>query len=266
MAARKGSARTESKTKRQIDELNTKIDELNTKIDELNTKIESLEAKIMSLQEENEPLEGKVKDLSESIEKLKADLEEKIKNLEEYKSDTDRLYVSQLAFLFERAVCSYVLPDVFEDNKFATIKRMLGHLNGNASLPFHPDTKEEEDKILRDGRRRWEEVCDNLQLPREWKKKSGDWDFQDRDVPQILRAIGYLKKDRVTVAHPSPIKLSEAKEMVLSDSIKEKFTDSQYELIKDFICSMRENLEKGHLHHDEIDFKLYYVYCIYLSD
>ena len=238
---------------------------------QLKSKIKSLESEITLLEEERESLKGKIESLeaeSESLQLLESrvedqskrihELEDEIKKLKEvlknYEKDLDRLYLSQLAFLFEQAVCSYVLPDVFEGNNFATIKKLLGCLNGGKKLPVK-FKKAREAKILSDGRRRWEEVCDNLQFDAEWKAKAADWDFDDYDVPQILQAIGYLKEDRITVAHPSPIKLSVAKEKVLSDSIKDQYQPRwQYEPIKEFICSMPEYLKKGNLHHDKIDF------------
>ena len=257
MAKYNGNGFTESETLKENVELKSKIESLEAEIHGLEDEMCKLRNNTSKEQTKNEEM---IKLLQSEIKELKADLkqkEERIKLLEEkYQTDSDRLYVSQLAFLFERAVCSYVLPKVFENNQFATIKSLLNHLNGGIPLPL-PLNKADEAKILRDGRRRWEEVCDNLQLPEEWKTRSGGWNNDDRRVPPIIRAIGYLKKDRVTVAHPSPIKLSEAKEKVESDSIKEQYKLSwQYELIKDFICSPRtqEYLKKGNLDKNLIDF------------
>ena len=275
MAARNGLVPTASETTRQNEKLKNEIASLKAERESLKLTVSELDDEMCKLRndtkkdikllrseikelkaeskEEEEMLQRKTEQLEKRIKSLQSEIKELkaiIKSFEERRG-SDLLYLSQLAFLFEQTVCSYVLPDVFKKDNFATIKSLLDILNGGVR---HDNIdKNKEAKILRDGRRRWEEVCDNLHFPEEWKTKSEKWKINDCRVPPIIRAIGYLKKCRVAVAHPSPIKLSEAKEMVLSDSIKEKFTDSQYELIKDFICSMRENLEKGNLHHDEID-------------
>ena len=262
MAAFNGNGSTESETLKENVELKSKIESLEAEIHELEVEMCKLRndtsEDIKSQRTKIEKLKETIKSLQSEIKELKADLkqkEERIKSLEEkYQTDSERLYVSQLAFLFERAVCSYVLPEVFEGDRFATIKSLLNHLNGGVPLP---PVKADKAKILSEGRKRWEEVCDKLQLPVQWKTKSGSWDIRDPNVPQILRAIGYLKKDRVTVAHPSPIKLSVAKEKVLSDSIKDKYKPYwQYEPIKNFICSphTQEYLKKGNLDQKLIDF------------
>jgi hypothetical protein len=51
--------------------------------------------------------------------------DDRIKNLE---GDQDTLYISQVAFQFEQAICTYVLPKVFKNDQHTTIKSLLKHL------------------------------------------------------------------------------------------------------------------------------------------
>ena len=83
----------------QLDELNDKIIELKTELKSKDGYIKSLQVKIVNLEEEKK----------------------------RYKSDQDTLYLSQVAYLFEQAICSYVLPEVFERDQHATIRALLGY-------------------------------------------------------------------------------------------------------------------------------------------
>ena len=52
-----------------------------------------------------------------------------------YKKELDMLMINQAACLFERAICSHVLPEVCEKNKFVSIRQLLNYLDDSKKLP-----------------------------------------------------------------------------------------------------------------------------------
>ena len=125
----------------------------------------------------------------------------------------------------------------------------MNYLSGKKNLPFRTSNSED---ILRQAKYRWEIVCRGLNLPDEWKEKSGDWDHDSTDVPDIIRAIGYLKERRIPIAHPSPIKVGLAKKKVESDLIKASMPEWQYYLVKKFFDSLGANIRKIGVFHKEL--------------
>ena len=97
---------------------------------------------------------------------------------------------------------------------------------------------------------------DVLGLPREWESKtaqgSGSWPW-DGNSPDIIKAIGWLKHDRIALAHPIPVVLQEAEEKIVL--MKHIYPGCQFGIIKEFIgSSMRAMLEKGGPSTHELDF------------
>ena len=102
----------------------------------LEEKVKSHGLEIDKLKQEIVKLQGELKSKDDDIESLKA----RITNLEEeerrVKGDQDTLYISQVAYQFEQAICSYILPEVFEKDQHAIIKSLLKYLHGKSRLPI----------------------------------------------------------------------------------------------------------------------------------
>ena len=85
-------------------------------------------------------------------------------------------------------MCSHVLPEVFEDDPYASLCELLNYLNGGDTLT--PDSIDDECDD-NDGRmfraiQRWNKVCEDLDLPDKWKKRKGDWEISDCTVPNDI--------------------------------------------------------------------------------
>jgi FtsZ-binding cell division protein ZapB len=140
--------------KLEIEELKEKIVELKRELKSKDDVIESLEARITNLEAQEV-----VKSLEARITKLE-------KEGRRDKSDQDTLYISQTAYQFEQAICTYVLPDVFEEDQHATIESLLMYLSGRSQLPSTvTDDPSCRKLLLKVGRERWDEVCVHLNLP-----------------------------------------------------------------------------------------------------
>ena len=244
--------------------------DLTDKLQELETHIVLLKEKVEQLQLNNEQLEKESKSQKEffstqieNMNKIIANLQKEVKaigasisklqrkveNLEEkvkkYEMDRDKLYLGQVAVEFEHAVCSHVFPDVFEDDPFATIKRLMQAIRQDD--PILPFCLEDEEKKLSEARNNWIKVCDHLKLPDEWKQPTGkeNFDWYDDSVPDIIRALQFLKKTRNPVAHPTPVSVQKAEEIVSNPSdqwMQKKFRPWQLKLVKDFIPSLRKTI------------------------
>ena len=209
-------------------------------------KIESLEKEVNKLQENEKKIKTDADEVKKSLQKQIHDLKEELEN---FKKGSDMLYVSQAACLFEQAICTYVMPDVFSNDKFATIKQLLNYLNGGFELPLEQG-KVDEQEILCTAKKRWSEMCEILQLPNEWKKKAGSWKPADRTLPDVIRAIGILKRERIPVAHPKFISLTSAEEKVKSDSIKHSLSTWQFNVVRGFFGSLRNLVLQETMHTD----------------
>lgn len=76
---------------------------------------------------------------------------------------------------------------------------------------------------------------------------SGSWPW-DGNSPDIIKAIGWLKHDKIALAHPIPVVLQEAEEKIVS--MKHIYPGCQFGIINEFIgSSMKAMLEKGGLQH-----------------
>ena len=233
----------------------------------LDSKINELWEELNKLKEKGQLTEGKTESLGVTIHKIKEDLrklnddydstikmlKQKVIDLEkklgQFQKESDKLYLGQTASVFEQALCSHVLPEVFQKDKFASIKQLMSYLSEKKKLPNRFRTNRA--AILSDAKKRWDELYEKMKFPAEWKTKSGLWEIED-DEPPDLEAIGILKQERVAVAHPISISLTRAKEIVLSDWYRESLPEWQYEVVKHFICSVPEKLHNGNLQHKNI--------------
>lgn len=228
-----------------VHEVDLDIDTLLREINDLKGEVRFLQGQNASLSEKVRLLEAKINSLVHKIDQneeelttLKQQIHDLKQELEESKRGEDILYISQVVFLFEQAICSYVMPEVFLNDKHATIKQLLNYLNGGDELPVQQEESNEE-RLLRAAKKRWDEVCDLLQLPGEWKNKAGDWRTTDRNLPGVIKAITLLKRQRIAVAHPQCISLKLAEVKIDSDSTKSSFPPWQIKVVKHLITFLR---------------------------
>ena len=151
------------------------------------------------------------------------------------------LYISQVAYQFEQAICSYILPEVFEKDQHATIKSLLKYLHGKSRLPI----ADRSGKLLREAKERWDKVCVHLNLPAISEGDGGftQWGHDESSTPDIIKALSLLKKNRHTIAHPRPISLKLAGEKL--PAVKGKMPLWHFKLIEDFIASIQNSIEKS---------------------
>ena len=119
------SSRTSSNEEPDGDELEVDINSLLKEIEglkgqvqllqgqnaSLSEKVRVLEASINSLVQKIEQNEGEFKECTENKEKLIMSLKQQIHDLKQDPKECTRgqdIYISQVAFLFEQAICSYV--------------------------------------------------------------------------------------------------------------------------------------------------------------
>ena len=94
------------------------MQDLNGKIDELRKQLKEKHKSETSLKEEVKQLQIEVNELRH-----------KLADYERGASNQDKLYLSQVALEFERAICSHVIPEVFSRNRNANIDTLLNMLN-----------------------------------------------------------------------------------------------------------------------------------------
>lgn len=226
----KGQRETLTQQMKELTEENTALKE---QIESHTQKIEGSQKKILKLEEE---LEKKNQDI-EILQTRVRDLEEQ----EQTKTDQDILYISQAAFQFEKAICTYVLPKVFMNDQQAKIKDLLKYLHGKSDeLPIRNPEKEP----LPEARKRWDKVCEGLKdLPTIGSDQLGNftnWGKHQSPTPDTMRAVYCLKKSRVAVAHPQPISLELVEKKM--PAMKDKMANWQLELVKKFITSVKTRL------------------------
>ena len=137
------------------------------------------------------------------------------------------------------------------NDKHATIKQLLNYLNGGIELPVEQEESNERE-LLRAAKKRWDKVCELLQLPDEWKSKAGDWRATDRNLPGVIKAIGFLKRKRIAVAHPQSISLQAAEVKIESDSTKNSFPPWQIKVVKDLIEFLRSPVLRANIMDTEL--------------
>ena len=61
-------------------------------------------------------------------------------------------------------------------------------------------------------------------------------------IPKAMQAIGFLKRNRILVAHPSPIFLNKVEEKI--EQMETSYGEYNFPMIKQFIISMRKVLKE----------------------
>ena len=200
--------------------------------------------------------------LQKRVQELEAQVNELKCKQKSYECDQDRLYLCQIAVEFERALCSHVFPEAFSKDKgssSANLDRLLNMLNSGDQglIPSKVKQKHDIDDVLSKARQRWERVCDKLQLPPEWKTITGkEVNFSHTSVPPIFRAMALLKEIRNPVAHPSPVSLQVAEQKIEATSIQDDMEEWEFDLVRDFISSLRTNIRKSGIQTSQNRFEL----------
>lgn len=257
-----GKSRRKQQRSSVIANMQAKISALEAQLSNqraLNGQIDSLHLKENGrLRQWNVTLTQQLHDRSSQIEVLEKELAEQRaleqslrsdvtrlnKEMSRYKEEHDVLIMSQAVCLFEQSICSFVLPEVYANTNYCSLHGLLGILNGN-EMPqqLQELTSSQIKSILDQARKNWVKLCDLFKFPEYWKKRSGKWRDDDYRLPYIIKAIGWLKKARIDVAHPVPIVLKGAEDRILS--MKDTYMYcSQYHIIKRFILSLRDNMDK----------------------
>ena len=261
----------------KIEELQKKISTLTEQLQELQTHSELLESQKDSLSQEVQELKDEIDELRGQLKeehKLTTSLQKRVKELEtqvdrlkheiiSYKCDEDKVYFCQVAVEFERALCSHVLPEVFSRNKSssnAKLDRLLNMLNSGDEglIPQFIRNKYDIKAVLSGAHQRWDKVCDDLQLPPEWKTITGKEiaDFTHGSVPRIFRAMAVLKEERNPVAHPNPVSLQVAEQKLKATSIQKDMEEWEFDLVEEFILSLRASMRKSGIQTSQSRFKL----------
>ena len=222
--------------KKEMEKLEAKICWLEEKLEETNKLLQTREVEHQAQVDE---LQAEVKTLQTEVDQLKHKV-----NVSE--CDQGKLYLSQVAAEFERAICSHVLPEVYSNNRNlsnANIISLVNMLNGDIGyLRIRLNRKRYKESDIKEIRRRakskWTRLCDDLHFPRRWKSITGkEIDYSHGSVPDIFRTTDLLKRQRNPVAHPIPVNLQVAKKIFDTTSIKEDLDDDELELIKKFLSS-----------------------------
>ena len=223
----------------QIDNLSRELKTSKDEIDRLRDELMEKDKSMISLQAKIEELQIQIDKLNSEVERLKG-------KLAEHERNWGKMYLCQVAVEFEQAICSHVLPEVFSKHNAAKINDLLNMLNHDGGyIPLDPQSHDIE-AILSKARYRWERVCEALKLPPEWKKRTGEKkvNYYRPSDPRIFRAIALLRHKRNVVAHPNPVSLQVAEDAVMTDSVRKELEDWQFELVKEFIFSLRTSIIK----------------------
>lgn len=265
--------------KEKVEELEEKVSTLTQQLQELESRSQLKQATVES---QNDSLSQEVQEMKGEIDWLRGQLKEKHKSITalqkrvkelqtqvdqlkckiiSYECDRDRLYLCQVAVEFERALCSHVIPEVFSRSKntsSAKLDSLLNILNSGDEgfIPLNR-TKHNIKAVLGRARQRWEKVCEDLQLPPEWKTITGkEINFTHHSVPRIFRAMAILKEERNPVAHPNPVSLQEAEKRIKATSIQNDLEDWEFDLVEEFISSLRTSIRRSGIQTDQSRLKL----------
>ena len=254
----------------RIQELEEQVSHLKHRLDEVQSCNDQLthatieHQGIQHLKDEINRLKGELKKKDQSIGSLEAKVSElqaevaKLKQkLIESESDQDQVYLCQVAIEFEEAICAHVLPEVFSKSSGVKIDHLLKILNGGDKDALDP-TKYNVQAVLSEARQRWDKVCENLNLPPAWKKRTGEKKVKSfhQSAPDIFRAIDLLRHKRNFVAHPNPVSVQVAEEKVTRASIRKDMNEWQFKLVEDFILSLRTHINRSGIKTDQNRLKL----------
>ena len=245
-----------SSLKHQLEEVQSCNDQLthatieHQGVQHLKDEIDRLRDELKKKDQSIGSLETKVSELQAEVAKLK-------QKLVESESDQDQVYLCQVAIEFEEAICTHVLPQVFSNNSSAKIDDLLKILNGGDKDALDPK-KYNVEAVLTKARQSWDEVCENLNLPPAWKKRTGEKKVKSfhQSAPDIFRAIDLLRHKRNFVAHPNPVSVQVAEEKVARASIRKDMNEWQFKLVEDFILSMRTHIKRSGIKTDQNRLKL----------
>ena len=221
---------------------------LEAKVESQGLEIEKLTEMNISRGLENDELKQEISKLQKELKSKDYDIESlkaQITNLKEeqrrVQGDQDTLYISQVGYQFEQAICSYILPEVFENDQFATIKSLLKYLHGKSRLPV----ADRSGKLLLEAKERWDKVCVHLNLPaiREGDGSFTQWGHDESSTPDVIKALSLLKKKRRTIAHPRPISLKLAGKKL--PAVKDKMPLWHFKLIEHFIATIQKSIERS---------------------
>ena len=201
-------------------------------------------------------LKSGTKKTAESLNSTQYQIEDYRKRLADIKEERkaqkgDLLIVdySRIACYFEQALCSHILPEIFVNKQDASIHDLLDYLNSDykGTFPFGANEYNYK-KILSEARERWDAMCEKLDLPCEWKKRRGGWKVWDSTIPSEIRAMDVLRLGRKSILdNPKPVSLKFVEENLLS--IEDIIPSWEFELVVNFIGSLRTKLVKGELVH-----------------
>ena len=218
------------------------IEELRQKITKLEEELKKKDEKLTKLEEELKKKDEVMESLQTRINHLEEDPEQK-----RARSDQNKLYISQAAFQFEQAICTFILPEGFEKDQHATIKSLLKYLHGKSQLPRQ--IKDPTGKLLFEAKERWDKVCVELNLPTISEEKVQgnftNWKYDESSTPDTMKAVYFLKQNRLTIAHPKPISLKSAGEKLQSPAVKDSMPSWKFALIESFIASIQRSILEG---------------------
>jgi archaellum component FlaC len=212
-------------------------DEVKQKVAELKSGTKKMAEAINSTQDRIEDLQ---KQLATTIEQ-----ERKAR-----KGDLLMVDYCRIACYFEQALCSHVLPEVFnDDGQDTSIHNLLDYINGDSEGTFPLDPNEyDHKKILSEARERWSALCEKLNLPSEWKRRRGGWKVWDHMIPAEIRAMDILRLGRKSILERlKPVGLKFAEENL--KSIEDSMSSWEFELVARFVGSLRTNMVKVALSH-----------------
>ena len=204
-------------------------------------------------------LKSGTKKIAESINSTQDRLEDFRKRLatieqerKAWKGDLLIMDYCRIAYYFEQALCTHILPEVFIDKQDASIHNLLDYINGDGEGTFPVDSNRYDcKKILSEARERWDAMCENLDLPSEWKRRPGGWKVWDHTIPAEIRAIDVLRLGRKSIQErPKPVRLKIAEENL--SSVEDIVASWEFELVESFIGSLRTKLVKGELSHTHL--------------
>ena len=85
-----------------------------------------------------------------------------------------------------------------------------------------------------------------------WKEVN----FSHTSVPPIFRAMALLKEKRNPVAHPIPVSLQVAEQKIETTFIQDDMEDWEFDLVRDFISSLRTSIRKSGIQTSPNQFEL----------
>ena len=143
---------------------------------------------LLELKKESKQIDNTVQSLQTNVNILRTEFDEFQSGNYHLCLDQDKLYLSLTTSQFEHTICSHVLPEVFEHDPYASLHELLNYLNGGDTLTSDPidDECDDNDGWMFQAIQRWCKVCEDLDLPDEWKKRKDDWEISDCTVPSDI--------------------------------------------------------------------------------